>query len=183
MHRWYRAELYAQRIELIRRKLPAAAIGADVIVGFPGESAEDFAETVRFIKSLPLTYLHVFSFSTRPGTKAESLANAVPHEAIRERARELRALSAGQKRRVPAIAGGKARSRINACAGRRELDRGAHENYLKVRIAGRIAANEWREVRLTPAENEVCAQPGRTATAQSVFENDLRQRQVAAVGD
>jgi threonylcarbamoyladenosine tRNA methylthiotransferase MtaB len=183
MHRWYRAELYAQRIELIRRKLPAAAVGADVIVGFPGESAEDFAETVRFIKSLPLTYLHVFSFSTRPGTKAESLANAVPPEAIRERARELRALSGAKSAAFRQSQAGKPVRALTLARGGENWTEALTRNYLKVRIAGRIAANEWREVRLTPAENEVCAQPGRTTTAQSVFEDDLRQRQVAAVGD
>jgi len=183
MHRWYRAELYAQRIDLIRRKLPDAAIGADVIVGFPGESAEDFAETVRFIEALPLTYLHVFSFSTRPGTKAESLGNAVPHEAIRERARELRALSATKS---AAFRRSQARRTVRALTlarGGENWTEALTRNYLKVRIAGRVAANEWREVTLTPAENEVCAQPDILSARASVLEDDLRQRQIAAVGD
>src|SRR5215469_7721759 len=70
MHRWYRTEHYTRRVELIRERLPHAAIGADVIAGFPGETEEDHATTLAFIGSLPFTYLHVFSYSSRPGTKA-----------------------------------------------------------------------------------------------------------------
>ena len=93
MHRWYRTEHYAERISLIRRLLPDAAIGADVIVGFPGETDEDFQATVEFIERLPFTYLHVFSFSARPGTAAAALGDPVPLQTIRERARALRELS------------------------------------------------------------------------------------------
>src|SRR5467141_1766982 len=92
MHRWYRAEHYARRVELIRERLPHAAVGADVITGFPGESEADHAATVAFIESLPFTYLHVFSFSKRPGTKASTLSDEVPGAVIKRRARELRAL-------------------------------------------------------------------------------------------
>jgi threonylcarbamoyladenosine tRNA methylthiotransferase MtaB len=93
MHRWYRAEHYARRVEFIREHLPHAAIGADVITGFPGESAEDHAATVEFIERLPFTYLHVFSYSMRPGTKAAARSNQIPGATIHSRARELRALA------------------------------------------------------------------------------------------
>ncbi len=79
MHRWYRSEHYAERIQRIRRHSPGAAIGADVIVGFPGETDEEFQTTVDFIERLPLTYLHVFSFSVRPGTAAASLLRTALH--------------------------------------------------------------------------------------------------------
>jgi len=92
MHRWYRAEHYARRVELIRARLPHAGIGADVIAGFPGETDAEHAETVAFIERLPFTYLHVFSFSERPGTRAAAMADRVPGQAIKARARELRAL-------------------------------------------------------------------------------------------
>jgi threonylcarbamoyladenosine tRNA methylthiotransferase MtaB len=92
MHRWYRAEHYARRVELIRELLPHAAIGADVIAGFPGESDRDHLDTLAFIARLPFTYLHVFSFSKRPGTRAASRSDEVPAATIRRRARELRAL-------------------------------------------------------------------------------------------
>src|SRR6202140_5476290 len=73
MHRWYRAEHYARRAELAREWLPGAAIGADVIAGFPVETETDHQATLSLIERLPLTYLHVFSFSSRPGTSAAEL--------------------------------------------------------------------------------------------------------------
>jgi threonylcarbamoyladenosine tRNA methylthiotransferase MtaB len=93
MHRWYRSEHYARRVELIRDQLPNAAIGADVIAGFPGESAEDHGATIDFIERRPFTYLHVFSYSVRPGTAAAQMPDHVPATTIKQRARELRALS------------------------------------------------------------------------------------------
>lgn len=151
MHRWYRAEHYAARMALVRRLLPDAAIGADVIAGFPGESAEDFRETYEFIERLPFTYLHVFSFSARPGTSAEHLANAIPAGEIRERARALRAL--GQKKAAEFRASQAGRS-LRALTLR---DQGSDwtealtGNYLKVRVPGLCAANEWHRVCLNPA--------------------------------
>ena len=96
MHRWYRAAHYAERIKLIRRMLPDAAIGADVIVGFPGETDEDFRITAEFIERLPFTYLHVFSFSARPGTEAAELGAPVPPKSFAN-ARERCARSAAKK--------------------------------------------------------------------------------------
>lgn len=93
MHRWYRAEHYARRVELIHDRLPHAAIGADVIAGFPGESEADYAATLEFIASRPFSYLHVFSYSPRPGTKAAALANPLPGHVIKRRARALRSLA------------------------------------------------------------------------------------------
>jgi threonylcarbamoyladenosine tRNA methylthiotransferase MtaB len=93
MHRWYRAEHYARRIELIHDRLPNAAIGADVITGFPGETDANHAATLDFITARPFTYLHVFSYSQRPGTKAASLPGQLPGHVIKTRARELRSLA------------------------------------------------------------------------------------------
>lgn len=92
MHRWYRAEHYGRRVELIRERLPYAAIGADVICGFPGETETDHGTTMRFIEQRSFSYLHVFSYSPRPGTKAASLAGHIPGHAIKRRARKLRTL-------------------------------------------------------------------------------------------
>src|SRR5882672_3873362 len=97
MHRWYRAEHYARRAELVREWLPDAAIGADVIAGFPGETEADHCATLALIERLPLTYLHVFSFSARPGTPAADLRDHVASADIARRARELRAL--GEKKK------------------------------------------------------------------------------------
>src|SRR5271168_452882 len=93
MHRWYRSEHYARRVHLIHDRLPHAAIGADVITGFPGESDSDHAATLAFIEALPFTYLHVFSYSPRPTTKAAALPNQVPSHIINPRACQLRSLS------------------------------------------------------------------------------------------
>lgn len=92
MRRWYRAAHYARRIELVHERLPSAAIGADVIAGFPGETEADHAATLRLVEALPFTYLHVFSYSPRPGTRAAELPDEVPPAVIRRRGRELREL-------------------------------------------------------------------------------------------
>jgi threonylcarbamoyladenosine tRNA methylthiotransferase MtaB len=93
MHRWYRAEHYSRRVELIRERLPHAAIGADLITGFPGETPGDHAATLQFIEDRSFTYLHVFSYSQRPGTPAASFPHQLPGHIIKRRARELRALA------------------------------------------------------------------------------------------
>jgi threonylcarbamoyladenosine tRNA methylthiotransferase MtaB len=93
MHRWYRVEHYARRTEFIRELLANAAIGADIITGFPGETEEDHSATLNFIEALPFTYLHIFSYSQRPGTKAANLPNQLSGTIIKRRARELRALA------------------------------------------------------------------------------------------
>jgi threonylcarbamoyladenosine tRNA methylthiotransferase MtaB len=93
MHRWYRAEHYARRVELIHNRLPNSAIGADIITGFPGETDADHAATLDFIAARPFTYLHVFSYSPRPGTKAATLPGQLPGHVIKTRARELRSLA------------------------------------------------------------------------------------------
>ena len=72
MNRRYWTKQYAERILAIREQLPNAAIGADVMVGFPGETDQDHAASLRFIESLPYTYLHIFPFSARPGTPAST---------------------------------------------------------------------------------------------------------------
>ena len=94
MHRRYRPWHYAEKLAAIREAVPEAAIGADVMVGFPGETDALFEESYRFIAEQPFTYLHLFPFSARPGTAVWSLAREKPvrGEAVRERIRRLRAL-------------------------------------------------------------------------------------------
>jgi threonylcarbamoyladenosine tRNA methylthiotransferase MtaB len=149
MHRWYRAEHYAERVHLIRRLLPDAAVGADVIVGFPGESDADFRATVEFIERLPFTYLHVFSFSPRPGTATASPGDPVPHAAIRERARTLRALA---QEKSAAFRRSQTGRTLRALTLNRHGDNWTEAltgNYLKLRFSGRRPANEWCDVRVT----------------------------------
>lgn len=99
MHRKYRPWHYREKIEQIRDAMPTAAIGADVMTGFPGETAAEFEETRRMVEELPFTYLHVFTFSARPGTPADVMPNQVPVRVARERNGILRELAAEKKSR------------------------------------------------------------------------------------
>jgi threonylcarbamoyladenosine tRNA methylthiotransferase MtaB len=153
MHRWYRAEHYARRAELAREWLPDAAIGADVIAGFPGETEADHQATLSFIERRPLTYLHVFSFSSRPGTAAADLRNQVPEKMIARRARELRALGEKKKADFQTVQAGRTmrvltlnRSGKGAFG---SWTRALSSNYLDARIPGVWPANQFLDVRIT----------------------------------
>ncbi len=98
MKRRYKRELYASRVETIKSLMPHACIGVDVIVGFPDETDEDFLETYRFINSLDISYLHVFTYSERPNTPANEMENPVPMHKRRERNEMLRILSEKKRR-------------------------------------------------------------------------------------
>jgi len=150
MHRWYRSEHYAERIHLIRRHSPSAAIGADVIVGFPGETEEDFDATTDFIERLPLTYLHVFSFSARPGTAAAALSEGryVAPGVIRERARFLRALGEKKVSAFRATQSGRTLRALTLARTGEGWTEALTGNYLKVRIAGQRPPNEWHDAHL-----------------------------------
>jgi threonylcarbamoyladenosine tRNA methylthiotransferase MtaB len=93
MNRKYEAAQYRRIVGEIVAAAPGVAVGADVIVGFPGETEEEFRNTGEFIESLPLAYLHVFSYSRRPGTPAACMPDQVPDGVKRQRCRALRALS------------------------------------------------------------------------------------------
>src|SRR6266436_1538445 len=94
MHRKYRPRHYADRVLKARALMPNAAIGADVMGGFPGETEAEFEESRCFIDSMPFTYLHVFTYSERPGTPAAESAEQVPAAVRKERTRVLRELAA-----------------------------------------------------------------------------------------
>lgn len=97
MHRKYERELFAERVNYIKEKMPLAFIAADVIVGFPQETKEDFLSTYKFIESLPLAFLHVFTYSERPNTIAAKMQGKVPIAERRERSKELQKLSLEKK--------------------------------------------------------------------------------------
>src|SRR5208283_3758285 len=154
MHRWYRAEHYARRIELIHDRLPNAAVGADVITGFPGESETDHAATLAFIEARPFTYLHVFSFSQRPGTKAAALSHQLPGHIIKRRARELRSLAdsksaafrdsqLGRTLRVLTLRRDPASDPFSPPA--------LSENYLQVHLPALLPPNEFVDATITQA--------------------------------
>ena len=93
MRRKYNTDLYSSRIKLIKKLMPHACIGVDVIVGFPGETEEEFNKTIDYIKSLPVSYLHVFTYSERANTNAHKMNEIVPMEIRRKRSKQLRILS------------------------------------------------------------------------------------------
>lgn len=98
MRRRYRRDLYAERVENIKKWMPHACIGCDVIVGFPGETESDFLETYSFIQNLEVSYLHVFTYSERANTPAAEMPDAVPIEERRRRNQALRGLSEMKRR-------------------------------------------------------------------------------------
>jgi threonylcarbamoyladenosine tRNA methylthiotransferase MtaB len=153
MHRWYRAEHYARRAQLVREWLPHAAIGADVIAGFPGETEADHRATLAHIDRLPLTYLHVFSFSARPGTTAAGMPGQVPEQVIARRARELRALGEKKKSDFQSSQMGLTiRVLTLNRSGEGESGpwtRALSTNYLDVRVSGTWSANQFLDARIS----------------------------------
>ena len=128
MHRKYRPRHYADRVLKARTLMPDAAIGADVMVGFPGETDAEFEESRAFIESLPFTYLHVFTYSERPGTPAAESAQQVPIKVRKQRNRVLRELAATRNRAFRERMVGKTLSAVTLHDGGIALS----ENYLKV---------------------------------------------------
>ena len=147
MHRKYRPWHYREKIEAIRTAMPTAAIGADVMVGFPGETESEFEETRRMIEELPLTYLHVFTFSARPGTPAASMPNPVPVRVARERNRILRDLVEEKKLEFMRTFIGREVDAITLNIVSEDSDgvgtQALTDNYLKLRLLGRHDANQW----------------------------------------
>ena len=143
MHRKYRPRHYADRILKARALMPDAAIGADVMVGFPGESDPDFEESRAFIASLPFTYLHVFTYSERPGTPAARDAATVPMPVRKERNRILRELGDAKNLAFRTSMIGRTLSAVTLHGG------GAlTENYLKVELARIREGNDIVDLRI-----------------------------------
>src|SRR5947207_12100722 len=147
MHRKYRPWHYREKIEKIRAAMPTAAIGADVMVGFPGETEVEFEETRRMIEELPFTYLHVFTFSARPGTPAATMPNQVPVRVARERNRILRELAAKKKQAFMREFVGQKIEAITLNVTSETADgictEALTDNYLKLKLRGHHSANQW----------------------------------------
>ena len=135
MGRPYAAGTYAALVSGLGARQPGLAVGADVIVGFPGETEAEFAETCGFLEALPLAYLHVFTFSPRPGTPAADMPDQVPAQAKKERNHALRALS---ERKRAEFAAAQVGSRLEVVLETGEDGRryGLSDNYLQVDVAG-----------------------------------------------
>jgi threonylcarbamoyladenosine tRNA methylthiotransferase MtaB len=145
MRRPYTRAYYAELVDGIRARIPDASIGSDVIVGFPGETNEDFAELSAYLAASPLTHVHVFPYSDRPGTAASSRRDKVPGAIVRERARGIRDI--GQRLTAAFRA-----SQIGTVHRGLTLDDGSlvvTGNYLKAKISPARTRNEWVMVRLT----------------------------------
>jgi threonylcarbamoyladenosine tRNA methylthiotransferase MtaB len=150
MHRKYRPWHYREKIEKIRAAMPNAAIGADVMAGFPGESDAEFHETLKLIEDLPLTYLHVFTYSARPGTPAAMMAGKVSAQVARERNRLLRDLASRKRQAFMQSFVGKAVEAITLSTSDDEQEgeytTGLTDNYLPIRLAGSHPPNQWMRV-------------------------------------
>jgi threonylcarbamoyladenosine tRNA methylthiotransferase MtaB len=142
MHRKYRPQHYEQRIRKARAWMPDAAIGADVMTGFPGETDAEFEESRAFIESLPFTYLHVFTYSERPGTPAAECTDQVPMEVRKERNRILRELGARKNLEFRRSMIGRTLSVVTLAEG------GLSDNFLKVELAAPRVANQRVDVKI-----------------------------------
>lgn len=147
MRRPYTADSYRALIDDIHAHVPYASIGTDVIVGFPGETDVDFAATIRLLSALPLSHVHVFPYSDRPGTDAVRLPNRVEGTVVRARAREVREVGGR-------LSAAFQRSQLGAVRRALTVDDGSRavtDNYLKLRIAPGHERNHWIDVSIQGA--------------------------------
>jgi len=132
MRRRYKRELYAEKVGLIKLMMPHACIGVDVIVGFPGESNDDFTETLQFLTDLDISYLHVFTYSERDNTHALTLGPVVPMNIRHERNKILRNLSYTKMQAFTATHIGETRKVLFEAADKNGMMEGYSDNYIKV---------------------------------------------------
>jgi threonylcarbamoyladenosine tRNA methylthiotransferase MtaB len=145
MRRPYTIAQYASLVDAIRTRIPHASIGSDIIIGFPGETDLDVEQLAAYLERSPLTHIHVFPYSDRPGTPASTMRDKVPGGLIRERARRIREIGQRLTERFRD-------SQIGTTHRALTLEDGTLAvtgNYLKVRIAPGRARNEWVRLRVT----------------------------------
>ena len=151
MRRPYTSEYYRRLVSDVRDRLPDAAIGSDMIVGFPGETEADADLNLAYLDESPLTYLHVFPYSDRPGTGATGMGGKVPGPVIRERGRAVRAVGARLAAAFRVSQLGKVRSGLTTEGGSVVVT----DNYLKVRVPEGVPDNRRVRVRITGAGESV----------------------------
>jgi threonylcarbamoyladenosine tRNA methylthiotransferase MtaB len=134
MRRKYLSDLYTDRVKKIKELMPDACIGVDVIVGFPGETEEEFNKTVDFLKELDISYLHVFTYSERENTTAKKMDNIVPVNVRRERSRQLQILSEKKKRHFYETQIGKEKLVLFEAEENEGTIFGFTDNYVKVKM-------------------------------------------------
>lgn len=155
MRRKYERELYAERVSQIKSIRPDACIGVDVIVGFPGETDEDFMETINFLKDLDISYLHVFTYSERANTGAPKLGEKVPMEVRRERSKQLHLLSNRKKRQFYTENLNSNRTVLFEQEEDEGVMYGFTENYVKIKYPfDSKMTNTFQSVRLTEIDRD-----------------------------
>ncbi len=156
MNRRYWTTHYAERILSIREQIPHCGIGADVMVGFPGETDQDHAASLSFIESLPFTYLHLFPFSARPGTPASIMSGQVNGRVAWERSREIRELIARKRREFLRAQIGRTLSVLTLGGHEAGAPVALSSNYLKVVLReAKVAANRLLDLRIASSNGEV----------------------------
>jgi threonylcarbamoyladenosine tRNA methylthiotransferase MtaB len=149
MRRRYRRELYAERVALIKKLIPDCCIGVDVIVGFPGETRDDFIDTYNFLNDLDISYLHVFNYSERDNTPASAMSGKVPGSQRSERSKMLHILSEKKRRAFYQTQMGKSASVLFEADHKEGFMHGFSRNYVKVKTPyDPLLVNELRSVRL-----------------------------------
>jgi threonylcarbamoyladenosine tRNA methylthiotransferase MtaB len=155
MRRKYLRELYAERVEQIKSINPDCCIGVDVIVGFPGETDEEFMETMDFLKEIDISYLHVFTYSERANTTAVKLGEAVPMNIRRERSKMLHILSDKKKRAFYEQNVGKTKTVLFEHEEDNGMMFGFTENYVKVKVPFDASlSNTFKTVYLTEIDRD-----------------------------
>ena len=144
MQRPYRIDLYEGLIDDIRVRITHAAIGSDLIVGFPGETDGDFEQLASYLERSPLTYVHVFPYSDRPGTLAANMAHKVPGSLIKERARRLRDIGQRLSTKFREAQCGTTHRGLTLEDGSLVVT----GNYLKLRVLSGHGRNEWVTVKV-----------------------------------
>lgn len=155
MRRKYERSLYAERVAQIKSLRPDCCIGVDVIVGFPGETDEEFMDSLNFIKDLDVSYLHVFTYSERANTGAPKLGEFVPMEKRKERSKMLHILSDKKKRAFYEQNLGSERTVLFESEEENGVMHGFTENYVKAKIPfNENLINQFRTVRLTEIDRD-----------------------------
>jgi threonylcarbamoyladenosine tRNA methylthiotransferase MtaB len=145
MRRPYTIGQYAALVDDIRARMPGAAIGSDIIIGFPGETDDDFAQLASYLEASPLTHLHVFPYSDRPGTEAAGMRGKVPGAVIRERARHVREIGG----RLTAAFRDRQVGAVHRALTLEDGTLVVTGNYLKLRVPPGRPRNQWVRVRVT----------------------------------
>ena len=155
MKRRYQRELYKEKVLEIKKYMPYACIGVDVIVGFPGETDELFLETYHFLNELDISYLHVFTYSERVNTPAANMQGVVPQNIRKKRSKMLRGLSVKKRRSFYESQLNASHSVLFESENKKGYINGFTENYVKVKAPWNpILVNTKQEVTLTKIDDD-----------------------------